>query len=48
VAQPWRQVEAISSAKVDAGTYDDKAVVRALPFDDVELEVGRLFPPGAE
>jgi Uma2 family endonuclease len=35
-------------AWVDAGTYDDKAVVRALPFDDVELEVGRLFPPGAE
>ncbi|MEM1033289.1 MAG: Uma2 family endonuclease [Myxococcota bacterium] len=30
---------------LDAGTYDDSASVRAAPFDDVELEVARLFPP---
>ncbi|MEM6791617.1 MAG: Uma2 family endonuclease [Myxococcota bacterium] len=33
---------------LDAGTYDDSASVRSAPFDDVLLEVARLFPPVAE
>ncbi|MBI4956182.1 MAG: Uma2 family endonuclease [Myxococcales bacterium] len=30
----------------DAGSFDGTAVARVPPFDAVELEVGRLFPPG--
>ncbi len=30
---------------VEVGTYDDTAVARIAPFDAIELEVGRLFPP---
>ena len=29
----------------DIGAYDDPSVARIAPFDAVELEVGRLFPP---
>ena len=29
----------------DAGAFDDLAVARIPPFEEVELEVGRLFPP---
>jgi Uma2 family endonuclease len=32
-------------AWVDAGTYDDTATARIPPFEAIELEVGRLFPP---
>lgn len=32
---------------VDSGTYDDTATVRIPPFEEVELEVARLFPPAA-
>jgi Uma2 family endonuclease len=31
---------------VDAGSHDRTAVARIPPFEAVELEVGRLFPPG--
>lgn len=34
-------------AWVDAGTYDDSATARVPPFEAIELEVGRLFPPAA-
>jgi Uma2 family endonuclease len=30
---------------VEVGSYDDTAVARIEPFDAIELEVGRLFPP---
>lgn len=30
---------------VDSGSYDDSATVRIAPFEEVELEVARLFPP---
>lgn len=30
---------------LDAGSYDERATARIEPFDAVELEVGRLFPP---
>jgi Uma2 family endonuclease len=30
---------------VDAGAFDDRAIARVAPFEAIELEVGRLFPP---
>lgn len=30
---------------MDAGSYDDRAAARIPPFEQIELEVGRLFPP---
>jgi len=30
---------------VDAGSHDDSSVARVPPFDEVEIPVGRLFPP---
>lgn len=30
---------------VDAGTFDETATARIPPFGEIELEVGRLFPP---
>lgn len=30
---------------VDAGSFDDRAVARVPPFEQIEIEVGRLFPP---
>lgn len=32
-------------AWVDAGAYDETAIVRVPPFEAIELEVGRLFAP---
>ncbi len=29
----------------EVGSYDDQAVARIAPFEAIELEVGRLFPP---
>jgi hypothetical protein len=29
----------------DAGAFDQDAVARIAPFEAIELEVGRLFPP---
>lgn len=31
----------------EAGRYSDGDVARIPPFEDIELDVGRLFPPGA-
>lgn len=31
---------------MEIGSYDDVAVARISPFEAIELEVGRLFPPG--
>ena len=33
---------------LEIGSYDDSAVSRIEPFDAIELEVGRLFPPRTE
>ncbi len=30
---------------LDVGSYDEHAVARIAPFDAIEIEVGRLFPP---
>ena len=30
------------------GSYDDRAVARIKPFEEIELEVGALFPPKSE
>jgi hypothetical protein len=30
---------------VDAGSFDDAAVAAIPPFDAIEIEVARLFPP---
>ena len=32
---------------IDAGTFDESAVARIAPFEEVELPVGRLFLPAA-
>ncbi len=45
-----RTVEALrldaAGAWIDAGSFDDTSLARIPPFEAVELEVGRLFPPG--
>jgi hypothetical protein len=30
---------------IEVGGYDDTALARIAPFEAIELEVGRLFPP---
>lgn len=40
------RLESSLHAWVEVGAYDDAAVARIAPFDAIELEVGRLFPPG--
>jgi Uma2 family endonuclease len=37
--------EGAGSAWTEVGSYDDESVARIAPFDAIELEVGRLFPP---
>ncbi len=32
----------------EIGAYDDESVARIAPFDAIELEVGRLFPPATD
>lgn len=32
-------------AWVEVGSYDAESTARIAPFDAIELEVGRLFPP---
>ena len=41
------RLESSLHAWVEVGAYDDTAIARIAPFDAIELEVGRLFPPGA-
>ena len=31
----------------EIGVYDDTSIARIAPFDAIELDVGRLFPPAA-
>jgi len=40
------RLDASARAWIEVGAYGDEAVARIAPFDAVELEVGRLFPPG--
>lgn len=35
----------VSGVRVDAGSFDDESIARVPPFEAIELEVGRLFPP---
>jgi len=37
--------DAMSNVWVETGSYDDASVARIAPFEAIELEVGRLFPP---
>jgi Uma2 family endonuclease len=30
---------------IETGSYDDESIARIAPFEAIELEVGRLFPP---
>lgn len=39
------RLDPTSKAWVDGGSYDDSALARIPPFEAVELEVGRCFPP---
>jgi Uma2 family endonuclease len=40
------RLDAATRAWIEIGAYDDQAVTRIAPFEAVELEVRRLFPPG--
>lgn len=33
---------------IEVGAYDDASLARIAPFEAIELEVGRLFPPAGE
>lgn len=35
----------VNGVWVDAGSFDEEAIARIPPFDSIELEVARLFPP---
>jgi len=37
--------DAAANAWVEVGSYDDASLARIAPFEAIELEVGRLFPP---
>ena len=37
--------ESPGSPWMEVGSYDDDSLARIAPFDAIELEVGRLFPP---
>lgn len=37
--------DATANAWVETGSYDDTSTARIAPFEAIELEVGRLFPP---
>ena len=36
-----------SRAWVEVGSYDSTSVARAAPFEAIEIEVGRFFPPAS-
>ena len=40
------RLDAAASEWREVGAYDDESVARIAPFEAVELDVGRLFPPG--
>lgn len=37
--------DSAQKAWVEVGSYDGEALARIAPFDELEFEVGRLFPP---
>lgn len=37
--------DAASKVWIETGSYDDTSIARIAPFEAIELEVGRLFPP---
>jgi Uma2 family endonuclease len=39
------RLDAESRAWIEVGAYDDTAIARIAPFEPIDLEVGRLFPP---
>ncbi len=39
------RLDADRHASIEIGAYDDASVARIAPFEEVELEVQRLFPP---
>jgi Uma2 family endonuclease len=41
------RLDAATGHWVEVGAYGDDAIARIPPFDAIELEVGRLFPPVA-
>jgi len=42
------RLDAPTRAWIEVGAYDDAAVARIAPFEAIELEVGRLFPPAPD
>lgn len=46
-ARTLEALRLVDGVWVDAGSYDDTAVARIPPFEEVALEVGRLFPQRA-
>jgi Uma2 family endonuclease len=41
------RLDPASRAWIDVGSYGDGAIARIAPFDAIEIEVGRFFPPDA-
>jgi Uma2 family endonuclease len=41
------RLDVSSGAWVEVGSYDDASVVRVAPFEEIEIVVGRFFPPAA-
>lgn len=39
------RLDAPSGAWIEIGSYDDASVARIAPFEAIEIEVGRFFPP---
>lgn len=39
------RLDSITGAWIEVGAYDDTALERIAPFEEIELAVGRLFPP---
>jgi len=39
------RLDAASGVWIEIGSYDDASVARVNPFEAIELEVGRFFPP---
>ncbi len=42
------RLDGASGAWIEVGAYDDASIARTAPFDAIELEVARLFPPRSD
>jgi Uma2 family endonuclease len=42
------RLDLATRAWVELGAYNDAALARIAPFEAIELEVGRLFPPAED